>query len=87
MQRASESLMRIIRPEARRVHSELEELRIQHTNLQGEFQRFRVQLARTSRVARRVDRAWRAMGMYGDAHDDDNLDLARNGASYWEWQP
>ena len=87
MQRASESLMRIIRPEARRVHSELEELRIQHTNLQGEFQRFRVQLARTSRVARRVDRAWRAMGMYDDAHDDDNLDLARNGASDWEWQP
>ena len=94
MHRATETMMRIIRPEARRIHSELEELRIEHATLQGELQRVREQLARTARIARRLDRAGRAMGMYEFDDNDGNPNVdhadsyfypARSDASNWQW--
>ena len=86
--------MRIIRPEARRIYSELEELRLQHSTLQEELIRVREQQARTARIARRLDRAGRAMGIYEfDDHDrnpnvdpaDMYFDPARSDASNWQW--
>ena len=70
--------MRMIRPEARRVYRELEDLRTQNADLRGEVQRLTNQISETSRIARRLVQVQRAMGLF----DIDIDDYARNDASY-----
>ena len=57
MQRNVDRLLEAMRPEARRVQRELSELQVRYGELNDEFQRFRLQLDQTGRIARRLDRA------------------------------
>ena len=63
---------------AEQMQRELTELRTEHANLLVTMQRVRQDVGQGQRMARRLDRAARALGFYADAD-------ARNNASNWDW--
>ena len=90
------NFLEIVRTEARNHARELDELRTVYAELREEQSRVRVHLDRTGRIARRLDRAGRALGLYEDEVLNPQPDQHTNAwpagssqedASSWPWSP
>ena len=96
LERVMGSFLGIVRTEVQRHASELEELRTVYAELREEQSRVRVHLDRIGRIARRLDRAGRALGLYDDEDRNPQPDQHTNAwpasssqgdAIYWPWPP
>ena len=96
LERVMGNFLDTVRTEARNHAVELNELRTVYAELREEQSRVRVHLDRTGRIARRLDRAGRALGLYDDeAHNPqpDEYTIAwpasssQGNASIWPYPP